>query len=168
MTHNCALHETIRRLVSEHKVSYYYIVSFLIGLGIGLVILQSIQTTLESLGIAALAWIGSLIGIFGMFNSYFKDRREENKTPRLAFREPYRRQDNSYFIDVALKSGQGHAQRCVGQITVEYSDIDNSATVWEHSACREYDIGTHMGLRLFKVNNDSVLFPAWNMKPRDL
>jgi hypothetical protein len=59
-----------------------------------------------------------------------------------------------------LKSGQGHAQRCVGQITVEYSDIDNSATVWEHSARREYDIGTHMGLRLFKVNNDSVLFPA--------
>jgi hypothetical protein len=75
-----------------------------IGLGIGLAVLQSIQATLESLGIAVLAWIGSLIGVFGMFNSYFKDRREEKKTPKLALGEPYRRQDNSYFVDVALKS----------------------------------------------------------------
>jgi hypothetical protein len=144
----------------DTKSAIIIIISFLIGLGIGLAILQSIQATLESLGIAALAWIGSFIGIFGMFNSFFRDKREEKKTPKLAFRETYKRQDNSYFIDVALKGGQGHAQRCVGHITVEYSDIDNSATVWEHSARREYDIGTHMGLRLFQVENNSILFPA--------
>jgi hypothetical protein len=59
-----------------------------------------------------------------------------------------------------MVGGQGYAQRCVGHITVEFSDIDNSATVWEHSALREYNIGTHMGLRLFKVEDNSILFPA--------
>jgi hypothetical protein len=152
--------KTFKNWFQDTKSVIIIVISFVIGLGIGLAILQSIQATLESLGIAVLAWIGSLIGVLGMFNSFFKDRREEKKTPKLAFGEPYRRQDNSYFIDVALKSGQGHAQRCVGYVTVEYSDIDNSATVWEHSARIEYDIGTHMGLRLFKVENNSVLFPA--------
>jgi hypothetical protein len=150
----------LKNWFQDTKSVIIIIISFLIGLGVGLAILQSIQAKLESLGIVALAWIGSLIGIFGMFKSFFKDKREEKKTPKLAFGEPYRRQDNSYFIDVALKSGQGHAQRCVGYVTVEYSDIDNSATVWEHSARREYDIGTHMGLRLFQVENNSILFPA--------
>ena len=101
-----------------------------------------------------------MIGVFGMFNSYFKDKREEKKTPKLAFGKSYRRNDNSYFVDVKLMGGLGHAQNCVGYITVEFSDIDNSASVWELSALREHDIGTHMGLRIFRVENNSILFPA--------
>jgi hypothetical protein len=110
-----------------------------------------------------ITWIGAIVGLAGMFRIYFKEKSEEKKTPKLAFGEAYKRDDNSYFIDVGLISGHGRAQRCVGYITVEYSDIDNSSTVWEHSALREYDIGSHMGLRLFKggeEENNFILFPA--------
>ena len=151
---------TIKNWLQDTKTVITIVISFVVGLGIGLAILQSIQASLESLGIVAATWIGSLIGVFGMFNAYFKDKREEKKTPKVAFGEPYKRNDSSYFVDVRLIGGQGHAQRCVGYITVEFSDIDNSSTVWEHSALREYDIGTHMGLRLFRVKDNSILFPA--------
>lgn len=115
---------------------------------------------MESWGIAIIAWIGTIVGIVGMFRAYFREKSEEKKTPKLAFGEPYKRNDNSYFIDVRLIGGQGHAHRCVGFLTVEFSDVDNSATVWELSALREYDIGTHMGLRIFRADGDSILFPA--------
>jgi hypothetical protein len=151
---------TIKSWLQDTKTVIIIIISFVVGLGIGLAILQSIQASLESLGIVVATWIGSLIGVFGMFNAYFKDKREEKKTPKLAIGEPYRRNDGSYFVDVRLVGGQGHAQRSVGHITVEFSDIDNSATVWEHSALREYNIGTHMGLRLFKMEDNSILFPS--------
>jgi hypothetical protein len=126
----------------------------------GLAFLQSIQSTLEALGIAIITWIGTIVGIAGMFRAYIKEKSEEKKTPKLAFGKPYRRNDNSYFVDVRLIGGQGHAQRCVGYVTVELSDIDNSASVWELSALRDHDIGTHMGLRIFKTDENSILFPA--------
>jgi hypothetical protein len=150
----------IKHWLLDTKTVIIIVISFVIGLGIGLAILQSILAPLQSIGIVVATWIGSLIGVSGMFNAYFKDKREEKKTPKLAFGEPYKRNHNSYFINVRLIGGQGHAQRCVGYITVEYSNIDNSATVWEHSALREYDISSHTGLKLFKVEDNSILFPA--------
>jgi hypothetical protein len=135
------------------------LISLGIGIGIGLAIYETIKQSLINTG-AIITWIGAIVGLAGMFKAYFKEKSEEKKTPKLAFGEAYKRDDNTYFIDVGLISGQGRAQRCAGYITVEYSDIDNSPTVWEHSALREYDIGSHMGLRLLKVENNSILFPA--------
>jgi hypothetical protein len=59
-----------------------------------------------------------------------------------------------------LSGGQGQAQGALGFITAMGADIYNSACVWDHSAMREYNIGHHMGLRLFRVDQDTILFPA--------
>jgi hypothetical protein len=151
--------KTIRRWLQD-KISIVIIfISIGIGFGIGLTTYESIKQSAINAG-AIITWIGAIVGFVGMFNAYFKDKREEKKTPKLAFGELYKRDDNSYFIDVILKSGQGRAQFSTGFITVKYSNIDNSATVWEHSALREYNIGSHMGLRIFRVKDNSILFPA--------
>jgi uncharacterized membrane protein YuzA (DUF378 family) len=150
---------TIKNWLQDRVSLIVILISVGIGIGIGMAIYETIKQSLVNTG-AIITWIGAIVGLAGMFRIYFKEKSEEKKTPKLAFGEAYKRDDNSYFIDVGLISGHGRAQRCVGYITVEYSDIDNSSTVWEHSALREYDIGSHMGLRLFKVENNSILFPA--------
>jgi hypothetical protein len=150
---------TIKRWFQDRISLIVILISLGIGFGIGLATYEIVKQSLVNIG-ATITLIGAFVGITGMFRIYFKDKREEKKTPLLAMGEPYRRDDGSYFVDVRMVGGQGYAQRCVGHITVEFSDIDNSATVWEHSALREYNIGTHMGLRLFKVEDNSILFPA--------
>lgn len=150
---------TIKKWLQDRISLIIIFISLGIGFGAGLATYQTIEHQLVSTG-AIITWIGAFVGIAGMFRVYFKEKQEEKKTPILAMGKPYRRDDGSYFLDVKFVGGQGHAQRCVGHITVEFSDIDNSATVWEHSALREYDIGTHMGLRLFKVEDNSISFPA--------
>jgi uncharacterized membrane protein YuzA (DUF378 family) len=150
---------TIKKWLQDNTSLIVILISLGIGFGIGLATYDVARQSFVNIG-AMISVISALVGIGGMFRLYFKDKREEKKTPVLVLGEPYRRDDGSYFLNVRKARGQGAAQRCVGFITVEFSSIENSATVWEHSALREYNIGTHMGLRLFKIEENSILFPA--------
>jgi hypothetical protein len=114
MIYNCVLRKTIQKLVSRHKVNYYYH---------------------HIICDWARDWIGN-----STINSSYVRKSGDHCTCL------------SWFIDRCFW--------CVGYVTVEYSDIENSEIVREYGTRREYDIGTCMGLRLFKVNNNSVSFPA--------
>jgi hypothetical protein len=87
-------------------------------------------------------------------------KTKEKRKKRQNLRSANFTNETIIHILLILKSGQGRAQFSTGFITVKYSNIDNSATVWEHSALREYNIGSHMGLRIFRVKDNSILFPA--------
>lgn len=136
------------------------LISIAIGMGIGASLSQIIIQPLTNIGVTIIALIGSSVGIAGLFRAYFRERNEERRRPRLAFGEYYRHSDDSYYVDLILNGGQGQAQRVTGFITVMGGNINNSASVWDHSALREYNIGHHMGLRLFRVMNELILFPA--------
>ena len=117
------------------------LISLAIGYRIGMALSQTITQPLTNIGVTVIAWIGSLVGITGLFRAYFKEKNEEKRRPRLAFGEYYRRSDNSYFVNISIEGRTRTAEQSVGFITVEGAEIDNSASVWDHSAMREYNIG---------------------------
>lgn len=110
--------KTIKDWLQDRVSLIVIVISVGIGIGIGMAIYETVEQPLVNTG-AIVTWIGAIVGLAIMFRVYFKERSDEKKTPKLAFGEVYKRDDNTYFIDVGLISGQGRAQRCAGYITVE-------------------------------------------------
>ena len=103
------------------------------------------------------AEFGSGVGILGLFREWFKDR----KIPRLGYDGEYRH-GNTYFLKVKMVSGEGMAEGCIGNLDIVHTEIENTASVWEHNLVRHYDIGPPMGLVLFEINKEtnSITFPS--------
>ena len=61
-----------------------------------------------------------------------------------------------------MVSGDGMAEECIGHLDIIHTEIENTASVWEHSLARHYDIGPPMGLMLFQINKEtnSITFPS--------
>jgi hypothetical protein len=47
-------------------------------------------------------------------------------------------------------------------LDINGTEIENTASVWEHNLARPYDIDPPMGLMLFQINNEmnSISFPS--------
>jgi len=158
-----------------------WVVVFLVILGIGFAagfylsnyLQNQIQVLIgAAIVLAVLTWIGSGTDILGLLRDWFREKREEERIPVLAF-AGFTKTDDwinlaeegeyiSYFVIVKKTKGEGFAKDCEGFLTVEGTAISNAPTVWAHADARHYDIGGRMDLRLFTVRNKAkeILFPS--------
>jgi hypothetical protein len=58
-----------------------------------------------------------------------------------------------------MVSGEGMAEGCIGTYTIK-NKMDDVLSVWEHSERRECDIGPPMGLLLFGIEGDKIVFSS--------
>jgi hypothetical protein len=135
------------------------LIIFVIGFTSGFFTSQYFQVniTFPQIIFSIITWFGSGVGILGLFNKWFEDR----KIPRLGYGEVYRH-GNRYFLQVKMIGGEGMAEDCIGNLDIPQTEIENSASVWEHNLVRHYDIGPPMGLLLFDINkkSNSITFPS--------
>jgi hypothetical protein len=80
-------------------------------------------------------------------------------TPKLVFGQVRRNDEYAYHVRIEKKRGKGKAKNCEGFITVEYTPVQDSTSVWSLDAKRVQDIGCHLELRIFRIERDSILFP---------
>ena len=92
----------------------------------------------------------------GLLREWYKDKREEEKTPVLEFDGIFVNNESVYFLRVRKTKGEGMAESCQGFFTVEGTDVSHSPTVWSHAEARSYDIGDYMDLRLFRVEEEHL------------
>jgi len=94
---------------------------------------------------------GQVFDLVGLLRELYKDRREERKTPTLEFDGEFMNNEPAYFLRVRKTKGEGMVEACEAFLTVGGTKVSNYPTVWAHGNARRYDIGGHMDLRLFKV-----------------
>jgi hypothetical protein len=117
-----------------------------------------------------LTWIGSAADLAGLFVEWFKDLREEDKTPKLVFSGEFFRTKGSYqdgqtryyrkghYIRIKKSSGEGFANDCEGSLTVDTDDVINySPTVWLYNDIKRYNIGGQADLLLFITDDNKKL-----------
>jgi len=111
--------------------------------------------------LAFLTWLGTGADFVGLLRDWYREKKETERTPTLEVGKIYKNSEDAYFLTLKKIKGEGLAEGCSGYLTVQGTNINNSATVWEHGATREYNIGTRQGLRLFRVyQNTEIYFPA--------
>jgi hypothetical protein len=127
-----------------------------LGIASGVSLSRIFQQYTDVLAIltALVAWSGSGIGIYKLFSEYFK---EQNK-PKLDYSEVYPSGSNC-FLKISMVSGEGMAEGCIGTYTIK-NKMDDVPSVWEHSERRECDIGPPMGLLLFGIEGDKIVFSS--------
>ncbi|HKR57748.1 MAG TPA: hypothetical protein VJR67_02645, partial [Candidatus Nitrosopolaris sp.] len=89
-----------------------------------------------------------------VFGEYF---REQNR-PNLGYSRIYPSGSN-YFLKVMMTSGEGMAEGGVGNYSIE-NKMHDVPSVWEHSERRQVDIGPPMGLLLFDIEENKIIFPS--------
>jgi hypothetical protein len=84
-----------------------------------------------------LTWIGLGANLVGLLREWYKERREEEKDPKLVFSGEFVRtkgsyQENqtryyqkAYYIRIKISSGEGFAIDCEGFLTVSTDDTIN-------------------------------------------
>ena len=138
----------------------------IVGFTGGFYLATALQKQIEALIgaaviLAILTWIGTGADFLGLLREWWKEKKEEEKTPTLEAGKIYKNTDNAYFLTLRKVKGDGLVEGCAAYLTVQGTSINNSSSVWEHAARREYDIGTRQGLRLFRVyRNTEIYFPA--------
>jgi hypothetical protein len=111
--------------------------------------------------LAFLTWLGTGADFLGLLREWYREKKDAERTPTLEAGKIYKNLEDVYFLTLKKVKGEGLAEGCAAYLTVQGTNINNSATVWEHAATREYSIGTRQGLRLFRVyQNTEIYFPA--------
>ena len=104
-------------------------------------------------------------GYFGVFREYFKDRREERKTPVLENdKKPIKKQQHfstgiqtNYFLRFHKTSGQGFADQCHG--FVDMKDYRHRITIWDNFEHSQYaKISVFEDLFLFGILQEKMRF----------
>jgi hypothetical protein len=140
-------------LVSRISIALILVVLILgIASGVSLSNIFQQYTNILTVLTTLFAWSGSAIGIYRLFNEYFK---EQNK-PKLDYSGIYPSGSNC-FLKIHMVSGEGMAKNCVGNYTIK-NKMENVPTVWEHSERRECDTGPPMGPLLFGIEGDRIVF----------
>jgi len=119
-----------------------------------------------------LTWIGSGADLVGLLREWYKERREEERVPKLVFAgefvryfpyfEGYMHYIKGYYVRIKKASGEGFANDCEGFLTISSDDIINySPSVWYHADVRKYNIGGQMDLMLFRKDDSkrTITFP---------
>jgi hypothetical protein len=142
------------------------ILGFILGFSIALLLKRPSGAAIALPIISAIASIG---GFFGVFREFFKDRREERKTPVLENeRKPIKKLQHfstgiqtNYFLRVHKKSGQGIADQCHGFLDMK--DYRHKITVWDNFGNTQYaKISTFEDLLLFGVLKNEMRFCSSN------
>jgi len=109
--------------------------------------------------LAILTWLGTGADFLGLLREWYREKKEAERIPTLEVGKIYKNTDNAYFLTLKKVKGEGLAEGCSAYLTVQGTYINNSASVWEHAAKREYSIGIRQGLRLFRVYQNTEI--AW-------
>ena len=138
-----------------------------VGFTAGFYLATALQKQIEvligaALILAFLTWLGTGADFLGLLREWYREKKEAERTPTLEAGKIYKNQDNTYFLTFQKTKGEGVVQGCAAYLSVQGTNINNSASVWENDAKREYDIGTRMGLMLFTFFEPDKLigFPA--------
>jgi hypothetical protein len=126
----------------------FFAVGFLLGVFYGgflIGFLSAILSFIAGFG------LGQVVNCLALLREWYRDQCEEKKTPTLEFDGLFVNNEPAYFLRVRKTKGEGIVESCQAFLTVEGTEVSNAPTVWSHGNVRRYDIGGHMDLRLFKV-----------------
>ncbi len=138
------------------------IISFILGFSVAQLLTRPFGAEIVSPIISAIASLG---GFFAVFREYFKDRREERKTPVLKNEKiPIKKLQHfstglqtNYFLRILKTSGQGIANECHGFIDMK--DYRHKITIWDDFEKSRYvKISTSEDLLLFGVFQNEMIF----------
>ena len=129
---------------------FMIIIGFTAGFYLAVALQKQIEVLIgAAVLLAILTWIGTGADFLGLLREWWKEKKEAERTPTIEAGKIYKDSHNVYYLTFSKTKGEGVVEGCAAFLTIQGTNINNSAAVWEHAAMREYDIGTRMGLRLF-------------------
>ena len=143
-------------------IVFVSILSFILGFSVSQLLKRPIGAEIALPIISAIASLG---GFFAVFREFFKDRREERKTPVLKNEKiPIKKIQHfstgvqtNYFLRIHKTSGQGIANECHGFIDMK--DYRHKITIWDDFENSRYvKISTFEDLLLFGILNNEMIF----------
>src|SRR6266487_43195 len=138
------------------------ILSFILGFSVAQLLTRPIGVEIVSPIISTIASLG---GFFAVFREYFKDRRDERKTPVLKNEKiPIKKLQHfstdvqtNYFLRILKTSGQGIANECHGFIDMK--DYRHKITIWDDFENSQYaKISVFEDLLLFGILQNEMIF----------
>jgi hypothetical protein len=138
------------------------IIGFILGFSVSQLMKGPVGTEIISPIISTTA---SLVGFFGVFREYFKDRREERKTPVLKNEKiPIKKLQHfstgvqtNYFLRILKASGEGIANEC--HAFIDMKDYRHKITIWDNFENSRYaKISTFEDLLLFGIFQNEMIF----------
>lgn len=137
------------------------------GMAVGYYLALSLMNKIALLAIGAfgfafIAWVGSGADLLGLLREWYKDKKEEEKTPNLKYgslvftesHEPMGGEDYNtfrYYLKIIMSSGLGMATGCHAFIDVSQAMIKHLSPPWQNGNVREISIGDEENLLLFTV-----------------
>jgi hypothetical protein len=138
------------------------ILCFILGFSVAQLATRPIGVEIVSPIISTIASLG---GFFAVFREYFKDRRDERKTPVLKNEKiPIKKLQHfstgvqtNYFLRILKTSGQGIANECHGFIDMK--DYRHKMTIWDDFENSQYaKISIFEDLLLFGILQNEMRF----------
>jgi hypothetical protein len=135
---------------------------FFFGMAIGFYVTVYFSKQLAALGAA-----GVIIAIFGGAGTATTGMNllvQWSREPTLRFGTTSPNDEHVYHLAVTKTRGKGMAENCAAFLTVNDTNVTDSATIWSLYGNRVVNIGdVDVHARLFKVVDDNtVLFPVAN------
>jgi hypothetical protein len=138
------------------------IISFILGFSVSQLAKGPVGTEII---FPIISTIASLGGFIAVFREYFKDRREERRTPELKNEKiPIKKLQHfstgvqtNYFLRILKTSGQGIANQCHGFIDMK--DYRHKITIWDDFENSQYaKISIFEDLLLFGILQNEMRF----------
>jgi hypothetical protein len=166
------LFQLMRSVFKRYRHSFYkllivcVVISFIFGFSVAQLLKRPIGIEIV---IPIISTLASIAGFIGLFREFFKDRREERKTPVLENeKKPIKKLVHrssgtltNYFLRIHKTGGQGITNECHGYIDMK--DYRHKITVWDNFENTQYaKISTFEDLLLFGVFKNEMRFWSSN------